>query len=229
MAMMDADFFAFEDIAWQTGPPPARHPVPAAYVQDLEVGNELTIGIPGRYFIDGQVLLRTEREVVEFSGDGALHESLAVCAPIHYWTWKASPSRNPVMQWWPLENAWVYRDAVGPAEPCTSGPGVSANESDSYEPGAWLDRVRLDADRPPVLRPLPARQAVAFTGRALRSRNAAGEWFWFVGVSEPVDIRGEVCVHVVPPSHWWLHQVNFYPELQGWVRCIPLHRLFVYA
>ncbi|MBO3102217.1 hypothetical protein [Cellulomonas fengjieae] len=223
MAMMDAEFFAFEDIAWQTVPPPARHPVPAAYVRDLEVGDELTIGIPGRYFIDGQVLLRPEREVVEFSGDGALHESLAVCAPIHYWTWRASLSRNPVMQWWPVDYAWVYRDAVPPGEtmtPCRAG--------DVVEQSSWLDRVRFDASQPPALHPVPAREVGALTGRRLRSRNAAGEWFWFVGVSESVAVDGDIRVHAVPSSHWWLHQVGYYPELQPQVRSIALHRLFTY-
>lgn len=221
--MMDADFFAFEDVTWQTVPPPARHPVPAAYVLDLEVGDELTIGIPNRYFIDGQVLLRPEREVVEFSGDGALHESLAVCAPLHYWTWKANPSRNPVMQWWPVEYAWAYRDARVPGESIPTPLGAMDPKR------SWLDRVRLDATRPPVLRPVAAREGGALSGRALRSRNTAGEWFWFVGVSEPVDAHGEICVHVVPSSHWWLHQVGYYSELQDKVRSVPIHRLFAYT
>ncbi|GEK21370.1 hypothetical protein [Cellulomonas xylanilytica] len=220
---MDADFFAFEDVTWQTVPPPARHPVPAAYVPDLDVGDELTIGLPNRYFIDGQVLLRPEREVVDFSDDGTLHESLAVCAPLHYWTWKASPSRNPVMQWWPVEYAWAYRDAGAPGE---SAP-TALDAMD--EQRSWLDRVRLDASQPPVLLPVPVREAGALTGRALRSRNPAGEWFWFVGVSEPVDVHGEICVQVVPSSHWWLHQVGYYSELQDKVRSVPLHRLFAYV
>ncbi len=108
---------------------------------DLDVGDELTIGLPNRYFIDGQVLLRPEREVVDFSDDGTLHESLAVCAPLHYWTWKASPSRNPVMQWWPVEYAWAYRDAGAPGE---SAP-TALDAMD--EQRSWLDRVRLDASQ----------------------------------------------------------------------------------
>jgi hypothetical protein len=225
MVMMDAEFFAFEDITWQTVPPPTRHPVPAAYVRDLDVGDELTIGVPARYFIDGQVLLRSERESIEFPGDGTLHESLAVCAPIHYWTWQANPDRNPVMQWWPVEYAWVYKDAMSAGEPApTTGRGRDADGSSS-----WLDRVRLDATQPPVLRPIAAREAGALMGRTLRSRNAAGEWFWFIGVSEPVDVDGDICVQAVPQSHWWLHQVGYYPELQDKVRIIPLHRLFAYV
>ncbi len=223
--MMDADFFAFEDVTWQTVRPPTRHPMPAADVPDLEVGDELTIGLPNRYFIDGQVLLRPEREVVEFSGDGTLHASLAVCAPLHYWTWKVSPSRNPVMQWWPVEYAWVYRDAVSLDESSSEPLSVE----DDAEQGSWIARVRLDADQPPVLRAVRARDAGALTGRSLRSRNAAGEWFWFVGVSEPVDAAGDICVLVVPSSHWWLHQVGYYAELQDKVRSVPLHRLFAYV
>lgn len=219
--MMEAEFFAFEDLTWQTTPPPARHPIPAAYAPDLEVGDELTIGVPDRYFIDGQVLLRAGRETVEFRGDGALHESLAVCAPLHYWTWRISPERSPVMQWWPVEFAWVYRDAV----PVHWSPG---DATDAGGRSSWLNRVRVDAHEPPVLRPVAARDAGALTGRALRSRNAAGEWFWFIGVSEPVEVNGDICIHVVPQSHWWLHQVGYHSELQGRVRCIPLHRLFAY-
>lgn len=222
--MMDAEFFAFEDVTWQTVPPPARHPVPAAHVRDLEVGDELTIGVPDRYFIDGQVLLQPEREMVEFLGDGTLHESLAVCAPLHFWTWKVSPQQKPVMQWWPAEYAWVYRDAVAPGQPLPDAVGTR----DVEERNSWLDRVRVDANQPPVLRPIVAREAGALTGRALRSRNAAGEWFWFVGVSEPIDVDGDISVHAVPQSHWWLHQVGYYPELQDKVRSIPLHRLFAY-
>ncbi|MDM7855796.1 hypothetical protein [Cellulomonas alba] len=225
MVMMDAEFFAFEDLTWQTVPPPVRHPVPAAYVPDLEVGDEVTIGVPRRYFIDGQVLLRPERRLVEFPGDGELHESVAVCAPIHYWTWRVSQDRNPVMQWWPADYAWVYRDALPP-----EGTSVESEEASSnVEASSWLERVRLDADSPPVLRPVTARDAGALTGRALRSRNAAGEWFWFVGASEPLDVGGDICVRVVPQPHWWLHQVGYYPELQGKVRSLPLHRLFAYA
>jgi hypothetical protein len=224
MVMMDAEFFAFEDITWQTAPPPARHPVPVAYVRDLEVGDQLTIGVPHRYFIDGQVLLRTERASIKFPGDGRSHESLAVCAPIHYWTWKVYPERNPVMQWWPIEYAWVYTDAL-PAGPVRQTPADNAVD----ERSSWLDRVRVDASQPPVLRPVAAREASALTGRPLRSRNAAGEWFWFVGVSEPVEAEGDICVHAVPQSHWWLHQVGYYPELQDKVRSIPLYRLFAYV
>jgi hypothetical protein len=225
MVMMDAEFFAFEDITWQTVPPPARHPVPAAYVRDLEVGDELTIGVPDRYFIDGQILLRSERESIEFPGDGTVHESLAVCAPIHYWTWRASPKRNPVMQWWPVEYAWVYKDAA----PAVESAPATGGRRDARGQNSWLDRVRLDTARPPLLRPIAAREAGALTGQTLRSRNAAGEWFWFVGVSEPVDVDGDICVQAVPQSHWWLHQVGYYPELQGKVRTIPLHRLFAYV
>lgn len=223
--MMEAEFFAFEDLTWQTTPPPARHPIPAADLPNLEVGDELTIGIPDRYFIDGQVLLRSEREMVEFRGDGALHECLAVCAPLHYWTWQVSPRRTPLMQWWPFELAWAYRDAVALGG-SPSGP-TGANRADTQT--SWLDRVRVDATEPPLLQPVAARDAGALTGRPLRSRNAAGEWFWFVGVSEPVEVGGDICVHAVPQSHWWLHQVGYYPELQSMVRCIPLHRLFAYA
>ncbi|GEM_PF-2353299 len=224
--MMEAEFFAFEDLTWQTTPPPARHPIPAAYAPDLEVGDELTIGIPDRYFIDGQVLLRSEREMVEFRGDGALHESLAVCAPIHYWTWNVSRRRTPVMQWWPVEFAWVYRDAM-PESGSRSDLAGAAARADKQN--SWLDRVRVDATEPPVLQPVAAREAGALTGRALRSRNAAGEWFWFVGVSEPVNVAGDICLRAVPQSHWWLHQVGYHPELQSKVRCIPLHRLFAYV
>lgn len=117
MDVMDAEFFEFEDVTWQTVPPPARHPIPAAYVRDLEVGDELTIGIPNRYFIDGQMLIRPAREAVMFPEDGEMHESLAVCAPMFYWTWVADPRRKPVMQWWPVAHAWVYRDAVAHVDP----------------------------------------------------------------------------------------------------------------
>jgi hypothetical protein len=172
---------------------------------------------------DGQVLLRPERETIELPGDGTLHESLAVCAPIYYWTWQACPDRNPVMQWWPVEYAWVYKDGAPAAEPAeTTG-------RDADGPSSWLDRVRLDATQPPVLRPIAAREAGALTRQTLRSRNAAGEWFWFIGVSEPVDVEGDICVYAVPQSHWWLHQVGYYPELQDKVRTIPLHRLFAYV
>lgn len=222
---MDAEIFAFEDVTWQTVPPPARHPVPAAHVRDLEVGDELTIGVPDRYFIDGQVLIRSECEMVEFRGDGAVHESVAVCAPMYYWTWKVSRERNPVMQWWPVEYAWVYRDAVPPGGPIPEPPAMSENG----EQHSWLDRVRADAHQPAALQPVPAREAGALTGRTPRSRNAAGEWFWFVGVSEPVDEDGDIRVHTVPQSHWWFHQVGYYPEIQDKVRSVPIHRLLAYV
>ncbi len=126
-------------------------------------------------------------------------------------------------QWWPVEYAWVYKDALA-AGPVRQTPADNAVDGRS----SWLDRVRLDASQPPVLRPVAAREAGALTGRTLRSRNAAGEWFWFIGVSEPVDVDGDICVHAVPQAHWWLHQVGYYPELQDRVRMIRLHRLFAY-
>lgn len=220
-----ADFFAFEDITWQTTPPPVRHPVPAEHVRDLDVGDELSIGVPDRYLIDGQILLRTDRQTMALPGQSTLHEALAVCAPIHYWTWQVYPERIPVMQWWPIEYAWVYRDAVRP-EGGSAPRGPERWPVDGH--GSWLERVRPDATQPPVLLPVPAREAGSLMGRTLRSRNAAGEWFWFIGVSEPVEVEGDICVHVVPQSHWWLHQVGYHPELQEKVRVIPLHRLFAY-
>lgn len=58
--MMDAEFFVFKDLSWQAIPPPARYPVPVRYAGDLAIGDEVAIGVPGRYFIDHQVLLRTD-------------------------------------------------------------------------------------------------------------------------------------------------------------------------
>ncbi|MCL1871370.1 MAG: hypothetical protein FWF90_13285 [Promicromonosporaceae bacterium] len=220
---MDAEYFIFEDISWQTKPPPARHPVPARYVPNLEVGDELTIGVPGRYYIDGQILVRTDHEDVPLPGEETPRESLALCAPLYYWTWQADPKQTPIMQWWPVEHAWVYQDAVAPGS-----EGV-AQDRDDDGARSWLDRVRADANEPPVLSPVPAREAGSLTGRTLRARNASGQWFWFVGVSEPISVDGDICVQAVPPSHWWLHQLSYYEELQEKVRTIALHRLFAYA
>lgn len=222
--MMDAEFFAFEDLTWQTVPPPVRHPIPVEYVGDLDVGDELTIGLPGRYFLDGQVLLRSDTSIKTFSDDGVEYESLAVCAPIHYWTWKVAPQRNPIMQWWPMKYAWAYRDTLPGAVPMPwRGPGTAES------PVSWLDRVRADSGAPPVLRPVAAREAGALTGRPLRSRNEAGEWFWFVAVSEPIEVDGDFCVRTVPQSHWWLYQVGCYPEFHDKIRTLSLHRLFAYV
>lgn len=91
------------------------------------------------------------------------------------------------MQWWPLDRMWIHRDAAPPAgEP----PESSADEPEQ----SWLDRVRPDATAPPAPHAVPAREAGSLTGRRLRVRNAAGEWFWFVGVSEPHDVDGDICV-----------------------------------
>lgn len=148
-----------------------------------------------------------------------------MCAPMYYWTWVADPDQKPVMQWWPVEWTWVYRDAISPGSTCLGVPAAR----DGHERGGWLDRVRHDASKPPVLHPVPARDAGATTGRTLRSRNAAGEWFWFIGVSEPAEIDGDICVHTVPFSHWWLHQCGYFTALQDKVRPVGLHRLFAYV
>ncbi|QAY69745.1 hypothetical protein [Xylanimonas protaetiae] len=116
----------------------------------------------------------------------------------------------------------MYQDAVAPdAEAAASDPDDGAR--------SWLDRVRADAAQPPVLHPVAAREAGSLTGRTLRVRNASGQWFWFVGVSEPISVDGDICVQAVPPSHWWLHQLSYYEELQESVRTIALHRLLAYA
>ncbi|MEV8026830.1 hypothetical protein [Cellulosimicrobium funkei] len=223
---MDAEFFEYDDITWQVIPPPARYPVPAQFVRDLKVGDEVTIGVPDKYFIEGQILLRPEPESIALPDETKPRPSLGVCAPIYYWTWRVDEKRIPLMQWWPVEWVWVYQDAVP--------PGGEQRELAAADVGAapghsWLDRVRHDATEPPVLNPVPAREAGALTGRTVRSRNSAGEWFWFVAVSEPVDVGGDICVHAVAQSHWWLHQVTYYAELLEKVRVIPLHRLFAYV
>lgn len=221
------EFFSYTDIAWQVTPPPDRCPVPAQYVRDLDVGDDLTIGIPGRYFIDGQILVRTDRETISLPGEARMREALGISAPLHYWLTKAYPARSMTMQWWPVDYSWVYRDARRPGEGEASVPQPA--DRDEEDPRSWLDRVQSALDEPPTRRPRPAREVGPLTGRLLRFQQAPGAWAWVVAVSEPVDARsGDITVNVMPQSVWWITQVSYHSEATEQIQSVALHRLFAY-
>jgi hypothetical protein len=216
----DADVFRVPDVSWQTLAPPTRHPVPARYVVELDAGDEVTIGLPGHYFVDGQVIARTERQTVTLAGRPGEHEALAVAAPFAYWLAQAFPREGLTMQWWPVDCTWVYRDAVPPGAQPVDGPPADERA------GSWLDHVRHTLDEPPVRHPRPARTADALTGRTLRLQHEPGAWSWWVAVSEPIDEDGDILVQVMRPSDYWLTQVAF--ESADKARAVPLYRLYVY-
>ncbi|GEA89723.1 hypothetical protein [Cellulomonas cellasea] len=218
----DAEVFRVPDIAWQAEVPPARHPIPVQYAPDLGVGDELTIGLPGRYFIDGQLLARAEREVIALHGQADDLESLAVAAPYAFWLAKAYPRAGLTMQWWPIAYSWIYRDAVRPDE---QRPDV-ATAARLNETESWLNHVRPTLDEPPVRRPTPARMAGSLSGRVVRMQHDRGLWSWWVAVSEPIDDGGDFLVHVVSPRNYWLSQVTFDPAVRQ--EAVSLHRLFTY-
>lgn len=224
----DADVFREPDLAWQTQPPPARHAVPLRYVPGLDAGAELTIGLPGRWFIDGQVLARVGRERTTLAGRTEEQESVAVAAPFAWWLAQAFPRAGLTMQWWPVADAWYYRDAVSPGKPDVPGEGHPPVDPDG--PGVhgetWLDHVRPTMEDPPVRHPRPAREAGSLTGRPLRLQDEPGSWSWWVAVGEPVDHDGDFAVPVMRPRDYWLTQVVFEPDAAE--RVVPLHRVWVY-
>lgn len=222
---MDSEFFSYTDIAWQVVPPPDRCPVPAEYVRDLDVGDELTVGIPGQYFVDGQILARTDRETITLPGETAVREALGISAPLHYWMSKAYPARSVTMQWWPVAYTWVYRDARRPDAPSLPEQPPTPDRSD---PLSWLDRVQDGLAEPPTRRAKPAREVGPLTGRLLRLQHAPGEWSWRVAVTEAVNVDGDICVHVMPPSVWWITQVTYFSEAPQKIELVALHRLFAY-
>jgi hypothetical protein len=217
-----AEFFRIPDIGWQTQAPPDRHAIPARYLPDLATGDELTIGLPGRYFIDGQVLARTDRSTTTLPGQSETHDALGIAAPFAYWLAKTFPKAGITMQWWPVALTWAYRDAVAPGDDAPTPPPHPGTPSPS-----WLDGVRSSLDEPPVRRPRPAREAGALTGRTIRLQHEPGAWSWWIAVSEPVDTNGEISVRLMHPEHYWLTQVLY--ETDGRSRAVPLHRLFVYS
>ncbi|WP_258724407.1 hypothetical protein [Cellulomonas sp. NS3] len=219
----DAEVFRVPDIAWQTEVPPARYPIPVQYVPDLDVGDELTIGLPGRYFIDGQLLARADRELIAMNGESDELESLAVAAPYAYWLAKAYPKAALTMQWWPIAYSWTYRDAVKPE---VQRPEVSTTAKRLDDTGSWLDHVRTTLDEPPIRKPSPARMAGSLSGRVVRMQHDRGLWSWWIAVSEPLDDDGDFFVHVTSPRNYWLSQVTFDPAATQ--KPVPLHRLFVY-
>ncbi|GAA2724008.1 hypothetical protein [Cellulomonas aerilata] len=217
----EAEVFAVPDVAWQAHVPPARHPVPARYVPELLVGDEVTIGVPGHYFLDGQVVAQAGRQTRPQPDGSDEQDSLAVAAPYAFWLARAFPDVRMIVQWWPVARTWVYRDAVQPG----GHPGHEASTGD-LGGGSWLDHVRPTLHEPPVRRPRAARDAGSLTGRTLRLQHEPGGWSWWVAVSEPLDRGGDFVVQVMHPTHYWLAQAAF--ERPERARAVPLHRLFVY-
>jgi hypothetical protein len=218
-----AEVFAYTDITWQVTPPPAQYPVPARHAADLRVGDELTIGLPGRYYIDGQVLTRLDRESITLPREATEREALQVASPLHWWMSKAYPTMALTVQWWPVDYTWIYRDAVSPGE-ATSRAGDDAGRE-----GSWLAEIQPTLDVPPPRRPKPAREASGLTGRRVRIQHAPGEWSWRYAVSEPVEAGGDISVQVLPAPVWWIAQVNYHGEMQDQLETLPIHRLFVYG
>jgi hypothetical protein len=229
----DAELFRVPDVSWQTQAPPARHPIPAGYVRDLEVGDELTIGLPGQYFLDGQLLALADRSVTTLPGGSEQLEALAVAAPYAFWVARAFAGVQLTMHWWPVAFTWVYRDAVRPGEPYPGGPddpgarGLRGGRADpDAQPRSWLDHVRPTLREPPVRQARPAREAASMTGRTVRLQHERGAWSWWVAVSEPIDQDGDFVVHVMKPTDYWLAQAAAAPPEQ--VRVVPLFRLHLY-
>ncbi|MBB2924007.1 hypothetical protein [Cellulomonas cellasea] len=217
----DAEVFRVPDIAWHAEAPPVRYPIPVQYAGELDVGDEVTIGLPGRYFIDGQVLARGERDVVALRGRADELASLAVAAPYAYWLAQAYPKAGLTMQWWPVMYSWTYRDAVSPGKERPEAPPTAPEDS-----GSWLQSVRAALDEPPVRRPHPARLAGSLSGRAVRLQHERGQWSWWIAVSEPFDHNGDFLVSAMRTHHYWLSQVTFDPVQRQ--QAVPLYRLFVY-
>ena len=214
--------FRVPDLSWQTQVPPARHAVPVRYVPALGPGEEVTIGLPGRCFIDGQVVTQADRGVTTLRGGTAEQEALPVAAPYAFWLNQAFPHVELIMQWWPVALSWVYQDAVNPGE-----QQHADLPADAGDPAAsWLDHVQEALDKPPVRHPRPAREVGALTGRTLRLQHERGAWSWWVAVSEPVDHDDDFVVHLMRPSEYWLAQALF--ESAEAAHAVPLHRLYAY-
>lgn len=220
----EAEVLRVPGIAWQTEAPPARHAVPVRYVLDLEVGDDVTIGLPGHYFLDGQVVARAERGRVVPVGGTQEVEALGVAAPFAYWVSRGFPREGLAMQLWPLDWCWTYRDALAPGERHAHAPRPDEHPHGEHE--SWLAHVRPGLREPPTRHPRPARDAASLTGRTVRLQHEPEAWSWWVAVSEPVDHDGDVVVHLLSPSHYWLAQVSAEPP--GSVRAVPLYRLYTY-
>ena len=216
----DPDLFDVPDVSWQTDAPPTRYPVPARFVPGLDVGDEVTIGLPGQYFLDGQLVTGPERQTARLAGQAEAQEALGVAAPFSFWVARAFPRTGLTMQWWPVSLTWVYRDAVRPGE---RHPDASPGTGGA---GSWLDHVRTTLDEPPVRHAHPAREAEALTGRTVRLQHGRGAWSWWVAVGEPVERDGDFVVHLMRPRDYWLAQAVFEPDQE--VLVVPLHRLWVY-
>ena len=223
-----SEIFSFPDLTWQEAPPPVRYPVPARYAGDLRIGDEVTIGVPDDYFVDHQVLTRDVvggQMVPEVGDTPDISDPVCVASSYSYWlnkNWSGSPL---IFQWWPIDQTWVYRDAVNPGQD-DEGPH-DTSPSSVNEPRTWLDRVRDNLDAPPVRKPRHARDAEVLTGQHLRMQHRRGQWSWWVAVSEPVDQAGEFIVRVMEPKFFWLAQAR--PIDSDLTKSVGLHRLFIYT
>lgn len=216
----DAEAFSVPDISWQALVPPARHPVPVNYVADLGVGDEVTIGVPGRYFIDGQIVAFPERNWTRLAGE-AEEATVAVAAPFAYWLAKGFPQAGLTMQWWPMKYCWMYQDAA------TAGEQPGAHIVAYGDQESWLDHVQATLNEPPVRQAQPARAASSLTGRTVRLQHERGVWSWWIAVSEPVNVNGDFVVHAMRPSDYWLAQAACEPIAN--VEIVPLHRFYAYG
>lgn len=212
MNLDDSELFAVPDIAWQSEPPPVRHPIPVQYAPDLAPGDDVSAGIPGRAYLDG--LTVTDTTPMRRDVDGTITDALSVTSRLS-WLLSTITNTPPILQWWPLDRLWTYRDALPAPTP------VPTTEA------TWLDHVRPDLNTPPPRTPRPARAALPLSGRTLRVQGTRGTWSWWAGASEPYyDDHATIRVQCLPrDAHHLAHLRADYTDL---TRPIAIHRLYTY-
>lgn len=206
--------------AAETRVPPAMHAVPGSTMGVLPVGQLVTIGAPGGWWLVDEVTIGSSPQMldgVETYCLTPLAEWGAITVRPHEQDGVDKPLIQ-VKQWQlPTTDLWVYR------------PVDEAQDLMDLPPRPLLDNLQQDLLTPPSpRRPRPARELPSLTGRRLYGPWGTSDtgWSWGVAVSEPVSVAGEIMVKLI--SLYESPRAGYGRLRPERIGSMPLHRLWTY-